>query len=77
MPTEEFSGEEVIYLGFTSCGSLCVLKEARAYRFKQGLVNDGWNTILYSEIFVLVNADVPLIAENGFEGAAVERSTLP
>ena len=70
--TEEFSGEEVIYFGFASRRGLSVLREPRAYRFKERLVDDSWNTVLDLQILVFVNPDVPLIAKDGLEGAAVE-----
>ena len=72
MSTEEFSGEEVIYFGFASRRGLSVLREPRAYRFKERLVDDSWNTVLDLQILVFVNPDVPLIAKDGLEGAAVE-----
>ena len=76
MAAEEFSGQEVIYLGLAPCGGFCVLREPTAHRFKQLLVDDGRNAVLHFNVLVGVDPDIPLIAEHGLEAVPVKFNSL-
>lgn len=72
MAAEEFSGQEVIYLGLSPCRSFCVFREPTAYRFKQLLVNDSRNASFHLNIFVGIDSDISLVTEHGFETIPVK-----
>ena len=72
MTAEQLSRQEVIYLSLAPCWGCGGLRKPPLYRFKQLLVNDGWNTIFDDNIFVGISADVTSVTEHGLKAAAVE-----
>ena len=72
MTAEQLSRQEVIYLSLAPCWGCGGLRKPPLYRFKQLLVDDGWNTIFNDNILVGVSADVASITKHGLKTAAVE-----